>query len=251
MRRRFAAALAAAVVSFAARAAADEACKLTAIGVARVAGVRDGRTLVLADGRELRLAGVEVTDAARAVLQQLAGGQTLRLAKLNADDRDRYGRLVAFAFAGNARQSLQQALLAAGAARVAARVGDKACAETLLAAEREARAGHRGLWADPNFAPLAADNFARLAAEKGHFALVEGTVLSVHQSGATLYLNFGRRWTKGFSVIILRRNQGKFAAAGIVPQRLQGRRIRVRGFIERRGGPLIEADAPEQIEPLD
>jgi endonuclease YncB( thermonuclease family) len=83
--------------------------------------------------------------------------------------RDRYGRRVAFAFAGNTRQSLEQALLAAGAAQVAARVGDRACAETLLAAEREARAGHRGLWADPNFAPLAADNFARLAAEIGHF----------------------------------------------------------------------------------
>jgi endonuclease YncB( thermonuclease family) len=250
VRCRFAAALAVAVFSLAAQAAADDACKLTAIGVARVAGVRDGRTLTLADGRELRLAAVEVTEAARAVLQQLAGGQTLRLAKLNAD-RDRYGRLVAFAFAGNARQSLQQALIAAGAARVAARVGDKACAETLLAAEREARAGHRGLWADPNFAPLAAENFARLAAETGHFALVEGKVLSVHQSGATLYLNFGRRWTKDFSVIILRRNRRKFAAAGIVPRQLQGRRIRVRGWIERRGGPLIEADAPEQLEPLD
>jgi hypothetical protein len=98
---------------------------------------------------------------------------------------------------------------------------------------------------------VAAENFARLAAETGHFALVEGKVLSVHQSGATLYLNFGRRWTKDFSVIILRRNRRKFAAAGIVPRQLQGRRIRVRGWIERRGGPLIEADAPEQIEPLD
>jgi hypothetical protein len=54
-------------------------------------------------------------------------------------------------------------------------------------------------------------------------------VLSVHQSGATFYLNFGRRWTKDFSVIILRRNRRKFAAAGIVPRQLQGRRIRVRG----------------------
>jgi gamma-glutamyltranspeptidase len=133
----------------------------------------------------------------------------------------------------------------------ATRVGDRVCAEVLLAAERKAHAERRGLWADPNFAPLPAENLARLASGKGHFALVEGKVLSVHQSGATLYLNFGRRWTKDFSVIILRRNRRKFAAAGIVPRQLQGRRIRVRGWIERRGGPLIEADAPEQIEPLD
>jgi endonuclease YncB( thermonuclease family) len=249
VRRRLTAALAAAVCLSAAQAAAD-GCQLSPIGTARVAGVPDGRTLTLADGRVLRLAAVEVTDAARAVLHRLADGQTLRLAKLDAD-RDRYGRLVAFAYAGDARQSLQQALLAAGAARVGPRGGDKACAETLLAAEREARAGRRGLWADPNFAPLAADNFARLAAETGHFALVEGKVLSVHPSGATLYLNFGVSWTKDFSVIILRRNRGKFSAAGMLPERLQGHRIRVRGFLERRGGPLIEADAPEQIEPLD
>ncbi len=38
-------------------AAAQERCKLTTIGTANVAVVRDGRTLLLDDGRELRLAG--------------------------------------------------------------------------------------------------------------------------------------------------------------------------------------------------
>ena len=230
-------------------AAAQAACRLTATGTAQVAGVRDGRTLLLADGRTLRLAAIEASDAARGLLQALAGGKTLRLERLGAD-RDRYGRLVAFAFAGNALQSLQQELLQAGAARVSAQVGDPACAAALLAAERAARQAHRGLWTDPNFALLAADNLARLASEKGHFALVEGKILSVHASGATIYLNFGPRWTRDFSVIILRRNQRRFAAAGIEPRRLQGRRIRVRGWIEQRRGPIIQADTPEQIELL-
>jgi endonuclease YncB( thermonuclease family) len=251
VRRRSAAALAVAVLALAApAAAAADACKLGTIGTAQVADVRDGRTLKLADGRELRLAGIEVTDAARPALQKLVAGQSLRLEKLGAD-RDRYGRLLAFAFAGGAQKSVQQALLEAGMARVSARVGDKACAEVLLAAERAARAARRGLWADPNFAPLSADNLARLAAETGHFALVEGTVLSVHASGATLYLNFGARWTKDFSVIILRRNERKFSAAGMPPRQLRGRRVRVRGFVERRSGPVIEVDAPEQIELIE
>jgi hypothetical protein len=64
-------------------------------------------------------------------------------------------------------------------------------------------------------------------------------------------VNFGRRWTRDFSVIILRRNQRRFAAAGIEPKRLEGRRIRVRGWLEQRRGPVIEADAPEQIEFAD
>jgi endonuclease YncB( thermonuclease family) len=77
----------------------------------------------------------------------------LRLERLGAGS-DRYGRLVAFAFAGEAQQSLQAAMLEQGQARVSARIGDKACADSLLTIEHTARAAHRGLWADPNFAPL-------------------------------------------------------------------------------------------------
>jgi endonuclease YncB( thermonuclease family) len=231
-------------------ASAQDACKLTAIGAATAAAVRDGRTLQLADGRELRLAAIEVTDASRAALQALVAGRPLRLAKLSAD-RDRYGRLVAFAFAGDSQQSVQQILLEQGHARVAARVGDKPCADALLAAERAARAGGRGLWADPNFAPLSAENLAGLAAERGQFALVEGKVLSVRESGATIYVNFGRRWTRDFTAVIPRRLRRVFTAAGVEPKKLEGHRIRVRGWIEQRGGPVIAAEAPEQIEFAD
>jgi hypothetical protein len=82
----------------------------------------------------------------------------------------------------------------------------------------------------------------------GHFALVEGKVLSVRESGATIYVNFGRRWMRDFTVTILRRQQRAFAAAGLEPKQLEGRRIRVRGWIEQRGGPIIQAETPEQIE---
>lgn len=231
----------------AAQANAQTPCPLTAIGTAKAATVRDGRTLLLADGRTLRLAAIEVTGASRAALQALVAGRALRLAKLGPD-RDRYGRLVAFAFVGDAEQSVQQTLLQEGQARVSARIGNKACADLLLSAEHAARAARRGLWADPNFAPLPAESSMRLKGERGHFALVEGKVLSVHQSGGTIYLNFGRRWTQDFSVAILRRKQALFAAAGLDPKQLAGRRVLVRGWIEERRGPLIVADAPEQIE---
>jgi endonuclease YncB( thermonuclease family) len=228
-------------------AAAQQPCPLTAIGTATVAAVRDGRTLALADGRVLRLAAIEVPANNGTALQNMVAGRALRLEKLGPD-HDRYGRLVAFAFAGDSAQSVQQVLLEQGEARVSAHVGDKACADALLAAEREARAGRRGLWGDPNFAPLPAENRARLQAERGHFALVEGKVLSVRESGGTIYMNFGRRWTRDFSVVIPRRRQRAFAAAGIEPKRLESQRIRVRGWVEQRRGPIIEADAPEQIE---
>ncbi len=75
--------------------------------------------------------------------------------------------------------------------------------------------------------------------------------MSVRESGGTIYVNFGRRWTRDFTVTVLKRQRRAFAAAGIDLKQLEGRRIRVRGFIERRGGPIIAASAPEQIEPID
>jgi endonuclease YncB( thermonuclease family) len=240
-------ALAPALALAASQAGAQQQCPLKSLGTAKVAAVRDGRTLALADGRVLRLKAIEVTAQSRMALAALTAGRTLRLAALGPD-HDRYGRLVAFAFARDAKQSLQQILLEQGEARVSARVGDKACAAALLAAEREARNARRGLWADPNFAPLPAESSSRIARQRGQFALVEGKVLSVHASGGTLYLNFGRHWTTGFSVVILRRNEARFAAAGLAPRTLEGRRLRVRGWIEERRGPVIVADAPEQIE---
>jgi endonuclease YncB( thermonuclease family) len=229
---------------------AQDPCKLTDIGTGTVASVRDGRTLLLADGGELRLAAIEVADESRDALQSLVGGRDLRLKHLSPE-RDRYGRIVAFAYVGNSEQSVQQALLEQGRARVSARTGSKACADLLLRNERAARAARRGLWADPNFAPLRSENLARIAAARGQFALVEGKVLSVRESGATIYLNFGRHWTRDFTVTILKRHRREFAVAGIDPKGLEGRPIRVRGWIEQRGGPVIDAVAPEQIERVE
>ena len=239
--------LATAATALASGTMAQEACKLPGLGTAIVAGVRDGRTLLLVDGRELRLAAIEAHDASRAALNVLAAGRTLRLEKLGPE-QDRYGRVLAIAYTDDAHESLQQVMLAQGEARVSARVGDRPCAELLLKTERAARAAVRGLWADPNFAPLPSHDISRIAAVRGQFALVEGKVLSVRENGATIYVNFGRRWAQDFAVTILKRHRRAFAAAVIEPKELEGRRIRVRGWVEQRRGPIMEASAPEQIE---
>ena len=76
-------------------------------------------------------------------------------------------------------------------------------------------------------------------------------MLSVRESGGVIYVNFGRRWTEDFTVTISKRNERFFVAQGIAPKTLQGRHVRVRGVVEKRGGPWIEAIRPEQIELLD
>jgi endonuclease YncB( thermonuclease family) len=228
--------------------------------------VIDGRTFALEDGREIRLAGIEVaplpgpqdadaapggTEARDALATLLAAGEVvLKRAEIPSD---RYGRMVAFAFVSrDGVEGLVEAeLVAAGQARVAARVGSRDCAAELLRHENAARAAKLGLWANSYYGLLNAANPADVLAERGRFGLVEGKVVSVRESGATIYVNFGRRWTEDFTVTILKRNARSFSAAGLEPGRLAGRRIRVRGWIEERGGPWIEAARPEQIELTD
>jgi endonuclease YncB( thermonuclease family) len=233
---------------------AQDGCRTSPAGSGVVAAVRDGRTFLLADGREVRLVGIEPgTDDGQA-LRLLVAGKLVRLAWLasgKTPEIDRYGRLMAFAAVDGTAESVQQTLLVEGQARVSARIADKTCAEALLSAETAARAAGRGLWANPNSAPLSSNNLAGLEALRGHFALVQGKVLSVRESGATIYVNFGRRWTKDFTVIVLKRQRRAFAAAGIDLNKLEGHRIRVRGFIEQRGGPIIMANSPEQIEAIE
>jgi endonuclease YncB( thermonuclease family) len=223
--------------------------------------ITDGRTFLLDDGREVRLAGIEVPAPAQQAGTAGDGAASRdALAALLADAEvvlerteipsDRYGRLVGYAYVtrGGVERLAQAELIAHGLARVAARVGGHGCAAELLRAERAAREAKLGLWANSYYDLLDADKPVDVLAQRGRFALVEGKVLSVRESGATIYVNFGRRWTEDFTVTIAKRNERRFAAAGLAPRRLAGKRVRIRGWIEERGGPWIEAAQPEQIE---
>jgi hypothetical protein len=121
--------------------------------------------------------------------------------------------------------------------------------------EAAARIAKLGLWADPYYEVLNAEAPTDVLARRGRFALVEGKVVSVRESGATVYVNFGRHWSEDFTVTIPKRNERNFSAAGVDLQKLAGRRVRVRGWIEERGGtarsPYIEAAHPEQVEAAD
>jgi endonuclease YncB( thermonuclease family) len=228
-----------------------------------IAAVTDGRTATLEDGRTLRLAGIEVPafDArpeaeglalrAKETLQAFSLGAPLTLHRIEDEhERDRYGRILAHAFvsAGRSERWLQRMLVAAGHAQVAAHVGERGCAAALLREERAARAAKLGLWADPYYVIRPTERVSELKTARGRFTIVEGRVLSVRESGGTVYVNFGRQWTEDFTVTIAKRNERMFAAAGLEPKALAGRRVRIRGWVEERGGPWIDVTRPEQIE---
>jgi endonuclease YncB( thermonuclease family) len=231
-----------------------------------VGKILDGRTFVLDDGREVRLAAIEVAlpggpqdradgagHAAAAALGALAAGDQVVLRRAE-NGSDRYGRLLAYAY--TLRDSdeflLQRELVAEGFARVSTRIASP-CAGHLLDREKAAREAKLGLWADPYYEVLNAETLKDALAYRGRFALIEGKVASVRESGPTIYVNFGRRRIGDITVTILKRNERSFVAAGLDLRSLAGRRIRVRGWIEARGGERawIEAERPEQIEMAD
>jgi endonuclease YncB( thermonuclease family) len=236
---------------------AESACRPATFASGIASRIVDGRTFVLQDGREVRLAGIEIpaevaaAAQARRQLEALLADKAVVLKGL--PDRDRYGRLVAQVFVAESGSEswVQPELVAAGHARLAARVGDRACAAALVVHERAARRTMLGLWSDPYYGLRRAEEPAAVAAERGRFAIVEGNVLSVRESGGTIYVNFGRRWSEDFTVTIAKRNERTFAAAGLEPKTFAGRRVRVRGWIEERGGPWVEATRPEQIELME
>lgn len=270
MRRRWdgvfvvAAALAGSCSAAAAQPAPAVACGGAEFARGTVSRIIDGNTFVLDDGREVRLAGVDVPPldasvpggtAAKATLDALVNGDQIVLRKA-AFPTDRYGRLSAYAYAVRDDEEIfaQGELVSAGYARIADRIGNRSCTVELLGREQAARAGKLGLWADSYYHPLDAESPADVLAHRGRFALVEGRVVSVRESGAVIYVNFSRRWSEGFAVTVLKRNERNFTAAGLNLPALEGRRIRVRGWIEVRGiagSPAITVDHPEQIELAD
>ena len=240
-----------AMVVAAANPAIAAGCSFEPQGEGRVSAIIDARSFRMDDGREVRLAGIEtVTPAAKAdgiaALSALVAGRSVTL-RGETDAPDRYGRQPAFVFADSADTSVQHQLLAQGDALVSGTVTDKACAAELAAAEAAARGARRGIWADPAVIKNA-ESPGDILTRIGRFTVVEGKVLSVRQAGSVTYINFGRRWTRDFAVTISRRMAPAFEAAGIALKSLENKRIRVRGWVEARGGPRIEALRVGQIE---
>ncbi|MGE3229535.1 MAG: thermonuclease family protein [Hyphomicrobium sp.] len=241
-------------------ASAAETCRLeddTRAGVTRVV---DGETLALDDGRTLRLAGALATkpddpSAVRA-LEALVAGRTLAL-RTDGRRSDRYGRVLAQAFlvplgeAGGEEVWVQNRLVRDGMARASALPGNGTCLALLLAAEREARLTRRGLWRDVRYRVRAADDARALMSLVGQFALVAGRVAGVTRTRQTVFINFGADWRRDFTATLPGRIAEKSEEEAGWLLALEGKSVRVRGWIERRNGPLIALGSADEIEVLE
>ena len=231
----------------------------------RVTAVLDGDTLELEDGRLVRLAGIEAAKPPRSAnptdgrIWPLADAATRALSDLALDRRvqlhgpapvDRHGRLLAHLVREDGLW-LQSALLVRGTARVHTRPDSRAYAAEMLAGEDAARNAGRGLWRSRVYAVRDAADADELGRDRDSFQLVEGVVLAVAKSGGETWLDFGADWRSDVTVHIGRAAMREVTRAGIDPLSYEGRRVRVRGWITLRNGPMIEITHPEQIERLE
>ena len=222
-------------------------CGSSALGEARVVAIPDGRTVGLDDGRLVKLAGIVWTippDAAKAALSDLMLDRTVSLKGTALPDR--YGRIHAFPFVSSSETPVQYALVERGMAVMDGRLGDKGCAEALLDRERAARAARTGLW-NSGERQHKADEPKVVLRDQGRFAIVEGRVVSVRQSGSIIYVNFGRRWSEDFTVTIAKRNEATFIKEGLAPRSLSGRDVRVRGFCRGAVWPVDRSHASRTV----
>jgi endonuclease YncB( thermonuclease family) len=226
---------------------------LPSAGRGRAAQATSGDSLVMANGVQVRLAGVEAPhgDApyaaeAQAALARLVQGREVELLQGGAE-KDAYGRVLAHVRETAGRRWAQDELLRQGAVRVRTYADNRALAGPMLEAEARARAAGRGLWA---LAAYRVHLPQELGAGDRGLTVVEGRVGRVVRDGGRMRLEFAEA-PGGFAVEIPRQAWDDLAVAGAAPASLTGKLIRVRGGVRTsRGRPMMWVDHPEQVERL-
>ena len=231
---------------------------LTDGGPAVVTGIVDGDTVLLQDGREVRLVGIQapklplgrnkfrkwpLADRAKSAVKALTLGRTVFLA-YGGLRIDRHGRQLAHLTLDDGRW-VQRILLSQGLARVYSFPDNRALVAELLTAERVAREARAGIWGDTFYDIRPPFDLTR---DLGTFQLVEGQVLDAARVRGTTYLNFGEDWRTDFTIVVRRKFHAAFEDAGVDLLALKGRTVRIRGWLDNWNGPTIAATHPEQIE---
>ena len=231
-------------------------CDLDPGEAGRVVEIVDGETLTLDTGLTVRLIGATAPPPSgggtRAALAEIALGKPVRLF-YGGRRRDRHGRALAHVFVTGegGRLWVQGRLAETGLALVYSFADNRACVAELLAREAAARASRAGLWGEGVFAVADGLDLEALVAADHRFRIVEGTVHAAAEARGRVYLNFEADWRRDFTVSVAPRDRRAFDKQGVDLLALAGRRIRVRGWIVRRNGPMIEADHAEQVEMVE
>lgn len=222
--------------------------------VAEVGAVVDGDTITLADGRHVRLVGINtperatdrrpaepLAEAARAALRARLAATGNRVAlRFDAERKDRYGRLLAHAFLDSGANVTAQMLRDGWGAAIAVppNLAFQAC---YRAAEKEARRQLRGVWGDAHYQARAAQS---LDPRTTGFMRVRGRLDRVEFSRDALWLQIGRLGVRIDKAHLPYFHEWNFHA-------LQGLQMVVRGWVSARDERLrLRLKHPNDLELL-
>lgn len=196
--------------------------------------VYDGDTVRLADGRKVRLLGINAPEVEGRTKTAEAGGEAakrwltealknrrVRLVR-DVEKKDKYGRTLAYVFTEQKR-NINLALVEAGLAVVSIFPPNLQYAEALTAAQAEAEAAGRGIWGRAEYAPKPV---GQITAKHGKgWQRVVGIVTGLHNTRKYVHLIFSSR----FDARIERKNLALFPdLKGYV-----GKNLEVRGWLNR------------------
>jgi hypothetical protein len=127
---------------------------------------------------------------------------------------------------------------------------EPACAELLLALESSAESAGRGLWQQALYRPHRAEDTAELLRYRSTYQIVEGVISRVAPRRSAVYLNFGSDWKRDFTAKLPKSTLARTTIGAKDIKKLVKLPVRIRGWIERRNGPLITIWRLEQVELL-
>ncbi|MEJ2633290.1 MAG: thermonuclease family protein [Acidihalobacter sp.] len=195
---------------------------------ARVAHVIDGDTIILADGRHVRLIGIDTPELGH-------GGKASQPFGYGRVRHDHYGRTLAHLYLADG-SSINAALLREGYATalvVPPNLWDAACYGQT---ESSARSRHAGIWALPRYQPVSTRT---LAARTEGFHILRGRVVHVGRSRNAQWIDLEGK----VALRIDRKDLPYFESVDF--ESLRGAEITVRGWVHsRRGEHLISVRHP-------
>ena len=227
-----------------------------------VKNVVDGDTIRLRKpvntAREIRLVGIQapkfplgrkgfkawpLAKESKWALEKLIKRKNLSI-RYGGRRQDRHRRLLAHLYDQD-NKWIQGELLRLGMARVYSFPDNRTRVAAMLKIERVARKARRGIW-DHSFYDIRTPEES--AEHIGTFQLVRGKIVNAAKVRTRVYLNFGKKWRKDFTIMLRSRARRYFRKARIDPLDLNGQTVLVRGWLRKRNGPMIEVTHPEQIE---
>ena len=203
-------------------------------GFYSVKTVYDGDTVVLEDGRKIRLLGINTPEVQHKDKMADAGGEDAKAWLINklqharvrlefdSEKTDKYGRTLAHLFSDK-KEHINLSLVKAGLATISIYPPNLLYVNELLAAENKAEQDKLGIWQRPQYAAIPVSNLT----EAGHpgWSRLVGKVVTIRNTRKSIYLVFSKR----FEARIERKWQSLFPDVNDY----LGKTVEVRGWLNK------------------